>query len=62
MISNFFLPLTPSLTFLPVNGIIEVHPDGAGVHDGDEKQMKSYTEICGGQVAHEELGDRETKV
>lgn len=49
-------------TFLPVNSVIEVHPDGAGVHNGDEEQMEPDAEIGCCQIAHEKLGNCETKV
>lgn len=50
------------LTFLPVDGVVEVHSNRAGVDDSNQEQMKSYTKVGGGQVAHEKLGDAEAKM
>lgn len=39
-------------TSLPVDGVVEIGPYRAGVHDGDQEQMDADAEVGDGQIAH----------
>lgn len=49
------------LTVLPVDGVVEVVAHRARVHDSDQQQVHSHTEVCDRQVTDEELGHGNTE-